>query len=63
MILKFGINVGYDLLYCRKENQLSPAYHFLYLSICHFFFLSNQIFCHRFLGSYECQSAQILDTS
>ena len=46
-ILKFGTNVGYDSLYCVRENQLPPAYHSLYLS----FFLSLQIFCHRFLGS------------
>ena len=37
-ILKFGTNVGYDLLYCEKENQPPPAYHSLYLSI----FLSPQ---------------------
>ena len=30
---KFGTNVGYDLLYCVKENQPPPAYHSLYLSI------------------------------
>ena len=35
-ISKFDTNVGYDLLYCVKENQYAPAYHFLYLS----FFLS-----------------------
>ena len=33
MILKFGTNVGYDLLHCVRENQLPDAYHFLYLSI------------------------------
>ena len=32
-ILKFGTNVGYDLLYCVRENQPPAAYHFLYLSI------------------------------
>ena len=51
-ILKFDTNVQYDL-YCVKENQPPPAY----LSfICPFFFLSNQIFCQIFLGSYESQS-------
>ena len=35
-ILKFGTNVGYDLLYCVKENQHAAAYHSPYLS----FFLS-----------------------
>ena len=49
-ILKFGINVGYDLLYCVKENQPSVAYYSTYLSI---FFLSKQIFCYRFLSFYE----------
>ena len=37
-ILKFGTNVGYDLLYCVKENQHTAAYHSPYLSI----FLSLQ---------------------
>ena len=37
-ILKFGINIGYDLLYCVKENQHAAAYHSFYLSI----FLSLQ---------------------
>ena len=37
-ILKFGTNVGYDLLYCVKENQYASAYHSPYLSI----FLSLQ---------------------
>ena len=32
-ILKFGTNVGYDLLHCGRENQPPDAYHFLYLSI------------------------------
>ena len=32
-ILKFGINIGYDLLYCTRENKLAHAYHSLYLSI------------------------------
>ena len=37
-IVKFGTNVGYDLLYCVKENQHAVAYHSPYLSI----FLSLQ---------------------
>ena len=32
-ILKFGTNVGYNLLYCVRANQPPPAYHSLYLSI------------------------------
>ena len=38
MILKFGINVGHDLLYYVKQNQHAAADHSLYLSI----FLSIQ---------------------
>ena len=37
-ILKFGTNVGFDLLYYVKEIQHGAAYHSLYLSI----FLSLQ---------------------
>ena len=57
-ILKFGTNVGYDLLYCVNKNQPPPAYHSLYLSI----FLSLKKFHHRNLGSYENKSLQILYT-
>ena len=32
-ILTFGTNVGYDLLYCVKENKPPAANHSLYLSI------------------------------
>ena len=39
LILKFGTNVGYNLLYCVRENQPPPAYHSHYLSI---FLLSLQ---------------------
>ena len=38
-ILKFGTNVGYDFLYCVRENHhAAAAYHSPYLSI----FLSLQ---------------------
>ena len=37
-ILKFSTNVGYNLLFCVRENEPPPAYHSLYLSI----FLSLQ---------------------
>ena len=57
--LKFGTNVGYNLLYCIRENQPPPAYHSLYLSII---FLSNKNFCHRFLGFYESQSSNFVYT-
>ena len=55
-ILKFGKNVGYDLLYCIKENQPAAAYHCF---ICPFFVLSKQIFYYKFLSFYESQSLQI----
>ena len=56
-ILKFGTNVGYDLLYCVNENQHAA----LVLPIIYpFFFLSKQIFCYKFLSLYESQSLQIL---
>ena len=32
-ILKFGTNVGYNMLYCVRENWPPPANHSLYLSI------------------------------
>ena len=38
-ILKFGINIGYDLLYCVKVNQHAASYHSLYLSIFFIFLL------------------------
>ena len=37
-ILKFGTNIGYNLLYCLRENQPPPAYH----SHCLSTFLSLQ---------------------
>ena len=37
-ILKFGTNVGYDLLHYGRDNQPPDAYHFL----CLFIFLSLQ---------------------
>ena len=58
-ILNFGTNVGYDLLYCVKENQRAVAYHCL---ICRFFFLSKQIFCYKFLSFYESQSSNFVYT-
>ena len=57
-ILKFGTNVGYDLLYCVKENQHAAAYHSPYS----FFFLSKQIFCYKFLSFYESQSSNFVYT-
>ena len=40
-ILKFGTNLRYVKLYCVKENQLPPAYHFLYF--VHFSFIQIKI--------------------
>ena len=60
-VLKFGTNVGYDLLYCVKENQHAAAYHSPYLS----FFLSlqaNFLLQISYLSFYESQSLQILYT-
>ena len=54
-ILKFGTNVGYDLLYCVRENQHAAAYHSPYLSI----FLPLQA---KFLSFYETKSLQIFYT-
>ena len=51
-ILKFGTNAGYDLLYYVKENQSAAAYHCL---ICQFLFLSQQIFCYKFLASMRAR--------
>ena len=58
-ILNFGTKVGYDLLYCIKENKPPPP---IIPFICPFFSLSNKNFLHRNLGSYESQSLQILYT-
>ena len=55
-ILKFGTNVGYDLLYCVKENQYAAAYHSLYLSI---FLPLHLTFRH---SSYYSQSSNFLYT-
>ena len=49
-ILKFGIYIEYDMLYCVRENQHLRAYHFLF---CTLFCLSTKSFRHRFLSSYE----------
>ena len=59
-ILKFGTKFDSDKLYCvTKKNS-----HILLISpfICSFFFLSNENFCRRFLGSYWSQCFQILCT-
>ena len=61
-ILKFGTNVGYDLL-CKRESACCclsfAAYHSF---TCPFIFLSNKTFCHRILRFYYSQSLQILYT-
>ena len=45
-ILKFNTNIGYDLLYCVRENQCVHVYHFLNLSI--FLFLPIKFFITDF---------------
>ena len=49
-ILKFGTNVGYDLLYCVKENQPPTL---IITFICPFFLSLQSNFCYRFLSFYE----------
>ena len=51
-ILKFGTNVGHDLMFCVKENQSPPLIIPLFV---HFSFR------HRVLGSYESQSSNFVD--
>ena len=58
--LRFGTKLYNDELYCvTKENS-----HILLISpfILFIFFLSNKIFCHRFLGSFWSQCFQNLCT-
>ena len=57
--LKFGTNVGYNLLYCVRENQPPPL---IIPFICPFFFLSNKNFCPIFLGFYERESSNFVYT-
>ena len=45
-ILKFGTNVGYDLLYCVKETQHAAAYHYLFF--VHFSFSPVKLFITEF---------------
>ena len=56
-ILKFGTKLDSDELYCVTKNS-----HILRISpfIYSFFFLFNENFCQRFLGSYWSQCFQIL---
>ena len=54
-ILKFGTNVGYDLLYCVKEKQ--SAYH----RLIHFSFSPSKFSVTNFLASMR-GSLQILYT-
>ena len=58
-ILKFGTNVGYDLLYCVKENQ--PAAHIIDLFV-DFSSSPSKFSVTNFLAYYESQSLQILYT-
>ena len=58
-ILKFGTKFDSDALYCVTKKQPHIANQSLYL----FFFLSNENFCHRFLGSFWSQCFKILCTT
>ena len=58
-ILKIVTNVGYDLLYCEKENQHAAL---IIPFICPIFFLSNKTFHHRILNSYYSQSSNFVYT-
>ena len=59
-ILKFGTNVGYDLLHCVRENQPPDAYHFLYLSI--FLSLQSNFLLQISWLLWEPESSNFLDT-
>ena len=48
-ILKFGTNIGYDVILCKRESASSCLSFPLFV---HFFFLSNKIFHQRFLRNY-----------
>ena len=54
--LKYDTNRGYHRLYFVRENQHSRV---IIPSICTFFFHSNKIYCHTFLGPYESQSFKL----
>ena len=51
-ILKFGTNVGYNLLYCVQENQYAAAYYSL---ICPFFFSPSKFSVTNFLASMRAR--------
>ena len=52
-ILKLGIHIGYDLLYCVKENQHAAAYHSPYL--CIFLSLQAKFSVTNFLASMRAR--------
>ena len=51
-ILKIGTNVGYNLLYCVRENQPPPAYHSLFV---HFSFSPIKISVTYFSASMRAK--------
>ena len=57
-ILKFGVNVGYVLLHCVRENQPPDAYCFLYLSI--FLSLQSNFLLQISLLLWELESSNFL---
>ena len=50
-VLKFGINIRHDKLYCVLKNQPHMAYQSLYLSIV--LYISNKFFPSYELSIYE----------
>lgn len=53
-ILRFATQLWYNLLYCGKQFPVSCSYLFL----CPFFYLSKEIFHHRFLSNSKAKSLQ-----
>ena len=47
---QISANIGYDFLYCVRENQHPHAYHPF---ICSFFFFSNNFFSSNFVYTYR----------
>ena len=50
-ILKFGTNVGYDVLYCVKENQPAAAYCLIF----YFYFSPSKFSVTYFLASMRAR--------
>ena len=57
-ILKFGTNVGYDLLYCVKENQHTATYY----SLIYFLSLQGNFLLHISYLLWEPESSNFVYT-